>query len=95
MQGGLNEPDQASPVFALVMVGVGIFLAFVVLSAIFSPGGDSFARHPLTDLRLVLAHPICFLRGGLKGSILCAAKSIARRQKSAEVSGVDGLFAWD
>jgi len=41
-------------------------------------------RHPITDLRLVVAHPRCFLRGGVKGSIICAAQGLARRQKQAK-----------
>ena len=44
-QGGLNEPKQASPVFAIAMIAFGVFLAFVVLSALFSPGWSSFARY--------------------------------------------------
>jgi hypothetical protein len=64
---------------------LGVLLAFVVLSAVFSTGGENFMKHPLTDLRTVIAHPLCFMGGGLRGAVVCAAKRMARRQRTAEM----------
>eukprot|EP00959_Pyramimonas_sp_CCMP1952_P351224 7358319-Pyramimonas_sp.AAC.1 len=42
-------------------------------------------KHPLTNLRVILGHPVCFAQGGLRGAVLCAAKGVARRQRDAEL----------
>eukprot|EP00240_Pyramimonas_obovata_P014704 CAMPEP_0118950178 /NCGR_PEP_ID=MMETSP1169-20130426/50914_1 /TAXON_ID=36882 /ORGANISM="Pyramimonas obovata, Strain CCMP722" /LENGTH=220 /DNA_ID=CAMNT_0006896963 /DNA_START=25 /DNA_END=684 /DNA_ORIENTATION=+ len=85
LEGGMNDPQQARPFLAIVLAILGVLLAFIVLSAVFSPGGDNFMKHPVTDLRVILGHPVCFAQGGLKGAVLCAAKEVARRQRTADL----------
>eukprot|EP00854_Cymbomonas_tetramitiformis_P012783 gene12783-15111_t len=80
--GGLNDPGQTNPLQTALMVIVGVGLAFLVLSSV--SGKPNHGRSFTSDLRVVLSHPGCFLRGGRTAAIVCAARAKSERQREKE-----------
>lgn len=77
---GLRQGAQ-EPGYSAVALILGLLLALVLLSELFSsPTGQT---PTLADLRVMLTYPVCFATGGAHGAALCAT----HRQPAAEARG--------